>query len=297
MGEISYVFNIQRYSLHDGPGIRTIIFLKGCPMRCRWCCNPESQERKPEIFYTESKCIGSEECGFCKNVCPEKAIDFKGKAVIDRKKCINCLKCEAVCPSKAVSVQGRQYTVDELLDIAEKDSIFYGNEGGLTVSGGEPLSHGDFLIQLLKEARKRRINTATETCGCGDYEVLYEAAKNLDYILFDIKSLNNEKHRKYTGCDNKVILNNFKRLCRDFPSLKKRVRTPVIPGFNDSTDDIKAVLDFIKDFPNVSYEPLKYHSFGRGKYSSLGREYELGDISLDENIFEEIKNIVKKAGF
>lgn len=117
------------------------------------------------------------------------------------------------------------------MDIAEKNSIFYGNEGGLTVSGGEPLSHGDFLIQLLKEGRKRRINTAVETCGCGDYEVLYEAAKHLNYILFDIKSLNNEKHREYIGCDNKVILSNFKRLCRDFPNLKKKSKNPCYSRF------------------------------------------------------------------
>ncbi len=293
----SYVFNIQHYSLHDGPGIRTIIFLKGCPMRCRWCCNPESQSVKPEIFYTENKCIGLKECGFCKKICPVNAISFNEKAVIDRNKCINCIKCADVCPSKAIKAEGVHYSINELLDIVEKDNVFYSHGGGLTVSGGEPLNSGDYLIELLREAKKRRINTAMETCGYGDYNVLYEAAKYIDTILFDIKSLNEGRHIKYTGCSNKIILSNLKRLSEDYPKLNKKVRTPVIPGFNDSIDDIRAILDFIKDMPNMSYEPLKYHSFGRGKYNSLGREYKMGNAALNDDIFEEINKLVESYGF
>lgn len=288
----TYVFNIQHYSLHDGPGIRTIVFLKGCPMRCRWCCNPESQEYIPEISYVENKCIGLKECGFCKNVCEEGAITFQDKAVIGREKCINCLKCADACPSKAIKTEGRKYSIDEILDIVERESVFYGHgDGGLTISGGEPLTHRDFIIPLLKEAKKRRLNTAIETCGYGNYDVLYSAAQYLDTILYDIKSMDSKKHKEYTGCDNEKILHNFERLCQDFPKINKKVRTPVIPGFNDSKEDIEAILDFIKDKPNVSYEPLKYHSFGKGKYKALGREYLLGDIKLEDSVFDELKNL------
>ena len=209
----SVVFNIQHYSLHDGPGIRTIIFLKGCPMRCRWCCNPESQSYEPEIFYTSNKCIGKAECDFCLRFCRDGAITFPEgekaseadssvkttsgdviRASIDFDKCSQCLKCALACPPQAITVQGKAYKVRDLLDIVEKDAIFYGRgDGGLTVSGGEPLTHKEMLLALLSGAKARRINTAIETCGQADYAVLKEAAGYLDTILYDIKSMDPEK--------------------------------------------------------------------------------------------------------
>ena len=147
---------------------------------------------------------------------------------------------------------------------------------------------------MLKEAKKRRISTAIETCGYADYEALYEAAKYLDTILFDIKSMDSLKHREYTGKGNEKILSNFERLCRDYPHINKKVRTPVIPGFNDSAEEILKILDFIKDKPNVSYEPLPYHSFGRGKYKALGREYPMGYVKLENGIIDEINKVVAK---
>lgn len=290
----TYVFNIQRYSLHDGAGIRTIVFLKGCPMRCRWCCNPESQKFTPEISYLENKCIGSPECDLCKNVCPQNAIMIKDKAVINKTLCTDCLLCTAVCPSKAIKPEGKAYSVKEIIDIVEKDSIFYSHgKGGLTVSGGEPLAHGNFLISLLKESKLRRISTAIETCGHGDYKILKSAASFLDEILFDIKSMNEQKHREYTGCSNKIILENFTRLCKDFPDLPKKVRTPIIPGFNDTKNDICDILKFLEDKPNTAYEPLKYHTFGKGKYKTLGRPYPMGTKTLKASAFDEILTIAK----
>lgn len=290
----SYVFNIQHYSLHDGPGIRTIVFLKGCPMRCKWCCNPESQKYEQEISYVQNKCIGKKACGFCFGRCKD-GITFPGEsekdqAVIDMKKCGHCLELAKVCPPRAIRLEGESYSAEQLLDIVERDGVFYSHgEGGLTVSGGEPLTHPELLIPLLKGARQRRIHTAVETCGYADYNVLKSAARYLDYILYDIKSMNTEKHISCTGKSNDVILSNFDRLCRDFPELQKKVRTPIIPGFNDSVEEVRRILRFIKDRPNVSYELLPYHSFGRGKYKALGRDYTMGDVKLNQERMNEIK--------
>lgn len=297
----TYVFNIQHYSLHDGPGIRTIVFLKGCPMRCRWCCNPESQRYEPEISYVESKCIGRKACGLCaQNGGVDigfRKEDEKEYAIIDMEKCRNALTLAEICPARAIKKEGEIYSVKALLDIVERDMVFYGHgDGGLTVSGGEPLTHPDLLLPLLKEAKQRRIHTAIETCGYADYGVLKEAAGYLDYILYDIKSMDSEKHLFYTGKRNDVILENFDKLCRDFPELPKKVRTPIIPGFNDTVDDVKKILDFIRIKYNATYEPLPYHSFGKGKYKALGREYSMGDVKLDPARMEEINELELSAG-
>jgi len=270
------VFNIQRYSLHDGSGIRTMVFLKGCPMRCRWCCNPESQNSYPEILYVESKCIGKAACGYCLERCEQDAISFdpQGVAVIDRSKCNDCLNCAGDCPAKAIRVEGWTATAEEILDEVEKESVFYrDNTGGITVSGGEPLYQSDFLLALLQEAKKRKIGTAIETCGFGSYDVLQQAAPLLDSVLYDLKSLNDDKHREWTGQSNALILENFQKLCVDCPNLTKVVRTPIISGFNDSEQDIEAIRSFVKNIPGVSFETLPGHRFGAGKYAALGREY------------------------
>ncbi|WP_301859596.1 glycyl-radical enzyme activating protein [uncultured Megasphaera sp.] len=283
----TYVFNIQHYSLHDGPGIRTIVFLKGCPMRCRWCCNPESQSYTPELAYAANRCIGAAACGHCKTVCPQQALDFgdDGKAVVQRERCSQCQACVSACPARALQTEGKLYTVQQLLDIVEKDAVFYEHgEGGLTVSGGEPLSHPEFLAALLEGAKKRHIHTAIETCGNAPYAALQAAAPFLDTILFDIKSMNSARHKEYTGWGNEQILANFTALCRDFPAMSKWVRTPVIPGFNDTPEDIRAIREFLKGIPNVTYEALPYHQLGRGKYIALGRDYPMGDAALGEDM-------------
>ena len=286
------VYNIQRYSLHDGPGIRTIVFLKGCPLRCRWCCNPESQNPEPELSYVQAKCIGKEACGFCEKACGTGAISFdpEGRAVLHREHCIHCLQCAASCPAKAIRVEGYRRSVPEVMNTVEQDAVFYRHIGGLTVSGGEPLMQGNFLLELLQEAKVRKIHTAMETCGFSDYAVLKQAAALLDTILYDIKSLNDVQHQKYTGQSNAVILKNFERLCDDFPTLPKQVRTPVIPGFNDSVEDIGEICKYLKGKPGVSFEPLPYHRYGAGKYAMLGRQYSITG-SLDAKIMRQIRSL------
>lgn len=291
------VFNIQRYSVHDGPGIRTIVFLKGCPLACRWCSNPESQKATPELAYSANKCIGDAECGLCRQVCPQQGISpaADGKIELNRLLCTACFTCVEACPAKALHVFGRQMTIDEVLKAAEMDGVFYGRSGGgITLSGGEPLMQWEFAVSLLREARRRRMNTAMETCGFTDWEALGEAAKYLSSIIFDIKTMNSDKHKEYTGVGNEPILANFARLCDEFPALPKLVRTPVVPGFNDNEEDIAAIADFLAARANVDYELLAYHRMGQPKYRYLDRDYPLGDSKLGDDEFRALKGLVKE---
>ncbi|WP_338833573.1 4-hydroxyphenylacetate decarboxylase activating enzyme [Moorella humiferrea] len=293
------VFNIQSYSVHDGPGIRTLVFLKGCPLRCRWCCNPESHILQPELAYNKNKCIGIQECIMCIEVCSNWAIkkeESGNKIILERELCNNCFLCVDICPSKALFVYGKRMNIDEVLEIVGKDSIFYARSGGgMTISGGEPFMQADFTIELLKEAKQRRINTAIETSGFTDWSNIEKAVPYLDTIFFDIKCMDKEKHKEYTGVSNDIILENFKKLCSKFANKKIIARTPVIPGFNDSEEDIKAIIDFIKDTgcSNIEYELLPYHRLGIPKYEYLGKEYPYGDVKLDEQKGKILKTLAK----
>ena len=292
------VFNIQHYSVHDGPGIRTIVFLKGCPLSCAWCSNPESQKLQSELAYNVNKCIGLQECGRCYQVCPHGAIVRKdnNKISINRQRCQECFLCVPECPSKALHTFGDLKSIDEVLKVVEADGAFYARSGGgMTISGGEPFMQAEFTIELLKEAKRRRINTAIETSGYTDWATLKKACDYLNTILFDIKSMNDEKHVLFTNVSNKLILENFAQLCEEFPKLDILVRTPVIPGFNDSATDIIGIIDYIKDKPNVRYEILPYHPLGQPKYEYLDREYTLGGIKLNGETEQSLKEIVKNS--
>ena len=268
------IFDVQRYSLHDGPGIRTAVFFKGCPLRCRWCCNPESQSPSPELMADASKCAGKNSCGLCADACAHGAVGFDaaGRVGIRRELCARCMRCAEICPPRALKICGKKIPVGEILDGAERDAPFYGSDGGLTASGGEPLAQGGALCAMMEESRRRRLGTAMETCGHGDYEFLSGAAKNLDALIYDIKTLDSRAHEKFTGVGNELILENFLRVCGDFPNLPKLVRTPVVPGFNDSGEAEK-IFDFARARPNVTCQALPYHKLGAGKYAMLGREY------------------------
>ncbi|AYH06886.1 glycyl-radical enzyme activating protein [Pectobacterium parmentieri] len=271
-----WVFNTQRYSLHDGVGIRTVVFLKGCPLRCEWCSNPESQSGKPEIAVDVRKCLGGTICGLCESQCQTAALSYTptGEICLDRHLCSNCLTCTTHCPTQALHGFGEPMTVRQVLDIVESDSIFYRRSGGgLTLSGGEPLMQGMFALALLQEAKRRHIGTLLETCGDGHWSDLCQIANYTDAIYFDVKSMNDVQHRRFTRRGNHRILNNLLQLRQAFPNLPIHVRTPLIPRFNANWHDIQAIIDFILPLSQVSYEILPYHRLGRDKYRLLGRDY------------------------
>ncbi len=292
------VFNIQKYSVHDGPGIRTVVFLKGCPLSCRWCSNPESQSFKPQLAYNRNKCITVTECVRCGEICTPGALiqgdDDKISVVWEN--CTNCLSCAGVCPAGALIVYGEVKNVKDVIDQVEKDASFYARSGGgLTLGGGEPLAQPEFALALLQEARRRHIKTAIETCGHVSPDAIIAAGKYCNMLMFDIKSLDSAKHKEFTGVGNELILENFKAVRAAYPKMKIRVRTPVVPGFNDTVEDIQAIVDFLKDY-DVEYEVLPYHRLGTQKYTNIGMEYTLGDITLENEKYLPLLEISNQIG-
>jgi pyruvate formate lyase activating enzyme len=282
-GERGLVFNIQKYSLHDGSGIRTLVFLKGCPLRCVWCSNPEGQSCAPQLAYDERKCIGRQACeDACRKACEVDAIAARddGKVSIVADRCTACGECVLVCPSRALERLGDSLTVDEVLEIVERDSAFYARSGGgLTLSGGEPLTQPEFSARLLETAQARGIDTAIETTGYAHWSDVERVCRHANQVFYDVKSIDSAKHREGTGVENARILDNLRRLCETFPTLPVVVRTPVIPTFNDSPAEIRAIADFLVGLPRpVRYELLPYHRFGEAKYRELGRDYPLPEV-------------------
>jgi pyruvate formate lyase activating enzyme len=269
------IFDIQRYSIHDGPGIRTLVFLKGCPLRCLWCSNPEGQGKKPELAVRRSRCIG---CGVCRDVCPSGAIHLQGSLIeINRKKCTLCGECSKVCPAEALSIIGRWMTVEQVFEEAERDRVFYEtSRGGITVSGGEPFAQPGFTKEFLKACKARGMATAIETAGHAPWHSIEAVIRHTDLIFYDIKHLNSLRHRQLTGVSNRLILANVGKLAG--LGLRIVVRYPVIPGFNDDPEEMDALFRFTKTLAGVQrIELLPYHRLGDSKYKMLGRDYALGE--------------------
>lgn len=291
------VFNMQHYSVHDGPGIRTIVFLKGCPLNCRWCSNPESHYASPEVAFNQDKCIGSA-CKICQNHAPNHIFwdDVEDRPKLSNHRAEEVVKAAHLCPAKAMTVYGKEMSVDEVLREVEKDGTFYARSGGgVTFSGGEPLMQRDFLKELVLECKNRSIHTAIETTAFAQWEDVRSIIADLDYLLVDIKHIDPMKHKEWTGVTNEVTLENLKHIRQEFPNKPMRVRTPVIPGFNDDVMTLKAIADFVKtELPNTEYELLKYHRFGLNKYEFIGQEYPLDrDLELEQERFDAFKELVK----
>jgi len=260
------IFNVMRYSVHDGPGIRTTVFFKGCPLSCKWCHNPESIEQKPRQVFNAKKCI---KCGHCAS-----------KAGGDN------------CPTGARETIGYEITLADLMKELNKDLLFYEqSNGGVTFSGGEPLYQAEFLLEALKACKEDHINTAIDTSGFCDAEAILKAAEIANYFLYDIKFIDSEKHEKYCGGPNEIVLKNLEHISQ--ARTKILIRIPVIPSINDDLQEMKGIFEFIKDLKNIeTVHLLPYHNIQTDKYNRIGMKYELPEISGDESQnMDEIKRL------
>lgn len=292
MSQQGVIFNIQRFTIHDGPGIRTELFLKGCPLRCEWCSNPESWAAyiQPGIYKT--KCISRKKCGACEEACPvEGALNFiRGKLTsIDRSQCTNCLACYDACPSDAVKRWGQSLSVEECMKEILRDRGYYERSGGgVTVSGGEPLLQSDFVAELFKACKEEGIQTCCESTCYVDWKEIERILPYTDIVISDIKHMNTEIHKRYTGVPNERILENLKKLAGDGRELILRI--PVIPNINDDMDNIKATADFIIGELGGRVRTLQLLSFmrlGEEKYASLGMPYKMEDVKVNRKSFQK----------
>ena len=270
------VFNIQRFSVNDGPGIRTTVFLKGCPLHCRWCHNPESISPKQELILREDRCV---RCGDCKALCTNEAISVRdGDYVTSRELCKVCGDCVKLCYAEAREVVGKEMTIQEVVTEIDKDAVFFTeSEGGVSFSGGEPLLQHEFLLSLLKVCKHKGYHTAVDTTGFTSQKILEKVIPDVDLFLYDLKTLDDTKHIEYTGVSNHVILENLGFLVRHEKNII--VRIPVIPGVNDSSEELARIGSFVKELGGIrEIQILPYHKTGIDKYVRLGKEYRMADL-------------------
>jgi pyruvate formate lyase activating enzyme len=293
MSLTGFIFDIKKYAIHDGPGIRTTVFFQGCPLSCWWCHNPESQSLQPVLLYRANRCVL---CGICVETCPQQGIEISngerdanevrigcggegGLAITDRSICDVCGKCAEACYFGAREVSGKEMTVGEVLAEIERDVPFYDQSGGgVTFSGGEPLLQRKFLAELLRECKTREIHTVVDTSGYVPWEMIDSIRADVDLFLYDLKMMDDARHQKYSGVSNQLILSNLKRLADCGQQIE--IRIPLIPGFNDDAENLTQSAAFIAGLPNITgIELMGYHDIAAAKYESLGMVYPLPDTA------------------
>ena len=270
------VFNIQKFSIHDGPGVRTNVFLKGCPLRCKWCSNPESQAARPQVLYHSAECV---HCKKCVASCPEQAVsaDDSGRLRIDFTRCSGCMVCVHGCPGRALTCEGEEKTADEVFEICMQDLDFYEESGGgVTLSGGEALMQPDFVEALLQRLKEKGVHTAIETMGCAAPEIFQRLAPRFDLLLFDVKHWDCAKHREGTGVGNEQIIQNLRWGYGQGLNILPRI--PVIPGFNGAPEDGVGIAGLLKEIGFTRAQLLPFHQMGEKKYELLNRNYELTGV-------------------
>ncbi len=260
------VAEIQRFCMHDGPGVRTTVFLKGCPLRCAWCHNPETQNSTKELLYYQNKCI---RCGVCASCC-QKVHEFSTFHILNRNLCMACGECATKCPTCALEIIGKDYTTQELFEIIEKDRAFYGQNGGVTISGGEPFMQCNETFALLKLCKENGIHTTIDTCGYFNSDILEQAVSLTDLFLWDIKDTDSQRHKKYTGVTNEQIINNL--ILADSMGAKTRIRCILVNGVNTNEQHYANVFNLVSKLKNCEgVEFIPYHAFGGGKSEALGK--------------------------
>lgn len=294
------IFNIQKYNLYDGPGLRTLVFFQGCPLRCQWCANPEGMERRPRVLFKAASCVN---CGACVIACPHgiHRLNQAGEHYVDRERdklCTGCGACAETCLHNAISILGEEKTISELMKIIQEDEIFYEvSGGGVTLGGGEVLMQPDAAAALLQACKKEGFHTAIETCGFARQEDILKVAPHVDLFLFDLKHLDSKRHAELTGVPNGPILDNLRTLLQKQYQVK--VRMPLLKGINDSRDEIEAVIQFVlpyKDAANFhGIDLLPYHKLGVNKYQQLGKHYPIqGDPSLSDADLDRIEGWIRQ---
>jgi len=288
------IFDIQKFSVHDGPGVRTIVFLKGCPLSCRWCCNPESQRREPQVMFISQNCIG---CKRCFDACSEGAIDFNLPNRVNQDKCTKCGKCVEACYCEALNMAGTVKSVEQILLELNKDSIMYRRSGGgITLSGGEALAQPEFAEQLLKGCKAKGWHTAIETSAFTSIDTLRRVLPWLDLFMMDIKHMDPDKHKEYVGQKNLIILRNAKIIAQS--GIPLIIRIPIISGFNDNEKNINDTATFVRSLKNVKeVHLLPYHRLGQNKYEYLGYKYKMPQLKPpSKKDMEHIKKIIETQG-
>ena len=288
---VAVITDIQRYSVHDGPGIRSLVFFKGCPLRCQWCHNPETHSPKPELLFNGELCIG---CGSCLKACPQGAIGVQGNLPsTDRSLCTACGACVEKCYAEARSISGRLYTLQEVVDVVMRDAEFYRHSGGgVTLSGGEVLMQAEFATQLLRRLKAEHIHTAIETCGFGAWEHFEAMLRYTDLVLFDVKHSDAQMHEHYTGQSNRLIIENLYRAA----DMGKEIiaRLPLIPGVNDAPETLQAIAAIAQRAHAKELHILPFHQIGASKWDMSGKKYAFRDYP--EPSSKDIDNILNRVG-